>query len=101
MTPAAGEPVAAAEASGLLLAPPPGLEAALLQAEAGAQPPPGDSWLAQLKAGRRQLMASGVGYTASHPWIQRIDKALLGASGGAASRALAGRAGRGGGGNSF
>jgi hypothetical protein len=27
-----------------------GLEAALLQSEAGAQPPPGDSWLAQLKA---------------------------------------------------
>jgi hypothetical protein len=61
------------------------LETALRQVEAGAR----DGWVQQLKAGRRQLMASGVGYTASHTWIQRIDKALLAATGGTASRALA------------
>jgi hypothetical protein len=65
------------------------LETVLRSLEAGAggdaAPPPGGAppdvagAVAQLKASRKQLLACGVGYTASHPWVRRIDRALLSA----------------------
>ncbi len=66
------------------------LETALAAVEQGAAT---EALIAQLKGARRALLGSGAGYSASHPWVKRIDKALADARKGPKTRTRTPRGG--------